>query len=577
MTVNAVAYLRRSTNKERQEASIDTQREAVVKLAAKEGYVIIREYCDPGISGDDTERRTAFLQMRQDAMRGDFSVILCWDQDRFGRFDVLDAGHWIKPLRDAGVTLVTVAQGRINWEDFSGRLIYSIQQEGKHQFLIDQSRNVVRGMLAKAKLGEWLGGAPPWGYALDSVERPDPRSPDKIQVIKRLRTGDPDEIRIVRWLFSEYGYGGKSLGDLADRLNAQGRPGPAGKQWQRSTVHKILTRPIYQGIIAWNRRRIGKYHRIQNEEIAPAGRGLPSSRANEPDEWVTVPAPHLALVDTALFEAVQRRLVANRDCSSPNRGKRIYYFTGLITCEHCGWPMHGKIYMKRNWVSKSYICGNYNLHRTRGGCTCNTVREEVLLDVLISKIQEHFARPEVREALRAEIRRQEEAARRGEEDPVASINARIAALDRKIDTGTEKWLTAPASLTDVLGAKIEQWRADRAKLDAERRELAKPAPTVEDLDVAVDRILAGMDRMREHVRTDPHGAKAVFKALIERVVCRFRKVPYGTRERSILEGGMVVIREDVLLCRPVPLASPDTTQTPARATPPAMRSAMRRP
>src|SRR6478735_2220884 len=125
-SISAVAYYRMSTD--RQEASIPDQREAVEKLARKQGYKIVREYADEGISGDDTERRAGFKQMLADARRADFEAVLCWDQDRFGRFDPLEAGYWVKPLRDAGVYLETVAQGRIDWEDFAGRIVYAVQQ-----------------------------------------------------------------------------------------------------------------------------------------------------------------------------------------------------------------------------------------------------------------------------------------------------------------------------------------------------------------------------------------------------------------------------------------------------------------
>ena len=82
---------------------------------------------------DATEKRVAFQQMIRDAEeKGDFAVILCWDQDRFGRFDSIEAGRWIYPLRQAGVWLITVAQGRIDWNDFTGRVMYGIIQEGKH-------------------------------------------------------------------------------------------------------------------------------------------------------------------------------------------------------------------------------------------------------------------------------------------------------------------------------------------------------------------------------------------------------------------------------------------------------------
>ena len=127
-----VLYLRMSD--ERQEHSIPAQRQELLSYAEKHGYKILREYLDEAISGDDTRRRVGFLRMREDAQQGEFSVVLCWDQDRFGRFDPIEGGHWILPFRDAGVRLETIAQGKIDWNDFAGRLIYLVQQEGKHAY-----------------------------------------------------------------------------------------------------------------------------------------------------------------------------------------------------------------------------------------------------------------------------------------------------------------------------------------------------------------------------------------------------------------------------------------------------------
>ena len=59
--IPAVAYYRMSTD--RQEKSIPAQREAVQAYAKKNGYRIVREYKDEGISGDDTERRAGFRKM----------------------------------------------------------------------------------------------------------------------------------------------------------------------------------------------------------------------------------------------------------------------------------------------------------------------------------------------------------------------------------------------------------------------------------------------------------------------------------------------------------------------------------
>ena len=56
----------------------------------------LRWYEDHRISGAKTLKQPEFRGMIRDAEeRGDFKAILCWDQDRFGRFDSIDAGQWV--------------------------------------------------------------------------------------------------------------------------------------------------------------------------------------------------------------------------------------------------------------------------------------------------------------------------------------------------------------------------------------------------------------------------------------------------------------------------------------------------
>src|SRR5437899_9340982 len=102
----AVTYYRMSTDK--QEKSIEDERIEVERMAAREGYSILRDYVDEAISGDDTRKRKAFQQMIRDATdKRDFRFILCWDRKRFGRFHSVEAGYWISPLVQAGVQIHT--------------------------------------------------------------------------------------------------------------------------------------------------------------------------------------------------------------------------------------------------------------------------------------------------------------------------------------------------------------------------------------------------------------------------------------------------------------------------------------
>ena len=222
-----------------QDQSIPAQRAELEAYAKKHGYEIVGEYLDEAISGDDTERRAGFLRMREDAQRGEFDVVLCWDQDRFGRFDQLDAGYWIYPFRQAGVRLETIAQGAIDWEDLTGQLIYSVNQMGKAQFIRDLARNTCRGILSSARDGRaGTGGPSPYGY----------RSRDGVVSIVT------DEAEVVQWIFHEYLKPGASLMGIAAKLNRRRVSPPRGKVWRSSSVRAILRRQKYCGTFVYGER-----------------------------------------------------------------------------------------------------------------------------------------------------------------------------------------------------------------------------------------------------------------------------------------------------------------------------------
>ncbi len=240
--VAAVGYLRRSD--ESQETSISDQRKAVQLYADEHSYNILRWYTDDAVSGDNTEKRFDFQRMIADAQdKGDFKAILCWDDARFGRFDSIEAGYYIFPLRKAGVYLATVMGGITDWNDSMGRMVGNMKQEGKHQQLIDHSGNVTRGQLEAVKNGSWIGSAP-YAYRIKGEKKN-----------KRLVVDDTGTVLIVRRIFHEFVVDGWSMSRSADGLNADGIPSPGGrgKPWRFDTVKVILENPAYTGDYAGGR------------------------------------------------------------------------------------------------------------------------------------------------------------------------------------------------------------------------------------------------------------------------------------------------------------------------------------
>jgi site-specific DNA recombinase len=423
--IPAVVYYRMSTD--RQEDSIDRQRSQVIPYAARHGYNIIREYVDEGIAGDEEEKRKAFMGMLADA-RGqrDFDGILCDDKDRFGRFDSITQGYYVKPLRDAGVWLESVAQGRVDWSSFAGRITDAILQEAKKIESQAMSRRVITQMLMMARQGKWLGGVPPYGYAV--VDDP--------QLGKRLVLGPPEQVEAVRMMFHLYGEGGYSLEQIAQELHERGIADPSGRpNWQRTSIRALLRNQKYVGDMRWNAGHDGKYSEVEAGTVRTSDQRI-TRRVKREEDWVIVQETHEPIVSRELFDKVLRNLEANRGRTSPAPKSGLFVLSGLLACGHCGWQMIGS-----TWGGKRYYkCGRYHLEGKRG-CKCNTISEEKLVRCLARKLEHVVLDPANTAALRAEIRRQAEARAAGKSDAPRATRLRrqIKELDQKIGQGWSGW------------------------------------------------------------------------------------------------------------------------------------------
>jgi hypothetical protein len=91
---------------------------------------------------------------------------------------------------------VTVTEGAKNWGDFTGRVTLTLQQEGKHQFLVDLSRNTSRGQITTALNGWLTGQRAPYGYDRMLVD-------ERGEHRQRIATGEQSRSRAPgtsRWL-----------------------------------------------------------------------------------------------------------------------------------------------------------------------------------------------------------------------------------------------------------------------------------------------------------------------------------------------------------------------------------------
>jgi site-specific DNA recombinase len=510
--IPAVVYYRMSTDK--QDASITQQRIAVEKYAKEHGYRIVREYIDEGISGDATEKRFEFQRMIRDAAGGTFQAIIVWDQDRFGRFDSIEAGHWIHPLRQAGVQLVTIVDGLVDWSDFSGRVIYTIKQEGKHQFLRDLSRNVLRGKLAAAKRGEWISRAP-YGYRVKN---------------KVLHLGPALEVETVRRIFRDY-LDGLSIRGVCLALNAEGVKSQTGGMWSPKTVRAVLTRQTYIGRYVWNGQHSGKYHAVSGDEVTSE---FVTGGADESD-WIVFDNHHLPIIDIKTFEAVQRRLAERQTITTPRAGGSGFLFTGIIRCAKCGGRMHG--------INRSGIRYRCTREAHAGACQGNAVNQDQLLAIALQTIQEQFLDDGNIGRLRREIHRQIKTGTAPVD--IAAMRSELSVIDSKLAKAKRRLVEVDADMLDVVQEQLRDLRQQDERLQASLKAAERPQGR-RIADETIDRAVAMLQRLQDvFKKADVALQREVIRRTFARIDVLAERDPYHGQRPYRLKRGVIHLHSEI--------------------------------
>ncbi len=319
---NAWAFYRRSTDK--QELSIEDQRNEVRAYAHQRGWQIVREF-EPHLgygSGLTIDRDPAFLEMVRVAEHEPHGAtyLVVYDVSRFGRLQPEDKIYWERRFKkQGGIQLVYVKDDFRNDGSIGDLLTKVVKHSEAHQFSLKLSEVTLRGAKSHAALGHSAGGAAPFGYdrlEVDATGHPVRvmnRSSDwKSNKLNRVVwTPSPTEAPIARWIFETYEQGtGMNL--IVQKLNADKTPAPRSPYWSKTMIHYLLRNRAYVGERIYNRRSYKAYRR-----------GEKASLANPKEAWVVKENAHAAIIARDLFDRVQ---AIRKQRSSPLAGP----FIGLI-------------------------------------------------------------------------------------------------------------------------------------------------------------------------------------------------------------------------------------------------------
>ena len=456
--LRAFAYLRVSTGRQKtHDLSIPDQRKQAVAYCAKQGWTLVAEYVDAGITGT-IEDRSEFQKMIDRAYDDDHpvDVILVHSLSRFFR-DAFVLEMYVRKLAKCGVRLASITQelGDDPTQVMMRQIIalfdeYQSKENGKH---------VLRAMKENARQGYYNGSPKPLGYTTEVAETRGDR------VMKKLVV-DIVEAETVKLIFKLYRLGDGQSGPLGLKttacwLNKRGYRTRRGARFGLGTIHAILTNSVY----------VGKW--VFNKRCSKTLLEKPTS------EHIVVDVPPIIAQDE--FDAVAATL-RTRDprVTAPRTITGPILLTGLAHCATCGGAMTLRTgTSKSGAVHKYYTCSTC-ARKGKTACKGRSIPMGKLDALVTDHLAERLFHPERLTAILASV-----GARRAER--AIQIDTRIATLQTEVAEAEEKLKRlykmvedGVTDLDDILKDRLASIKLDRDRsrlaLERIRSTNASPAP-----------------------------------------------------------------------------------------------------
>ena len=483
MNPTQVAISARVSSEQQAEAhTVASQVAALQERVAADGLTVSEamQFLDEGYSGA-TLVRPALERLRDVLAAGSVDRLSVHSPDRLARkyaYQVL----LVDECRRAGVEVMFLnrALGQSPEDD----LLLQVQgmiAEYERAKIIERHR---RGKRHAARVGtvNVLSGAP-YGYRY--VTKYEGGGQARYEIL-------PDEARVIRQVFDWVGHHRLTIGEVCRRLTQTGEVTRTGKTvWDRSVVWGILKNPAYQGAAAFGKTRQEplrpRLRAQRNRPVQP--RRAVSTSAVPSEDWITIPVP--ALVEPAVFAAVQEQLRENKRHARQSRRGALYLLQGLLQCQHCGYAFYGKRLSPSARKGKPrayayYRCLGTDAYRFGGERLChNTQVRTDRLDLAVwREVCTLLAHPE---RLAEEYRRRLQPETRTKRTPLSTVEGQIS----KLRQGVARLIDSYAEgLIDKgeFAPRVTRLRQRLARLEEQRQALADEAALHGELQLIIGRL-----------------------------------------------------------------------------------------
>ncbi|EJQ03957.1 recombinase family protein [Bacillus paranthracis] len=381
--MHVAIYVRVSTTSQALKGtSLDSQITLCKNKAKEIGYLDshILLYKEAGASGEDIDIRPEMTRLREDIKKGEISKIIIQHPDRLSR-ELIDKLTVCREFEKYGVEIIFVDTEFQNTPE--GWLFFNVMSSIATYELGLIKKRTVRGRLKAVEKGKKVMPmrVPPFGYELVNN-----------QLIIHKKEAD-----IVKQIYQWYVYNQLTLRQIGEKLYRLGvmPKRKEKKEWNASSIRRILTSEIYIGKYTYNKRKTQK---IKGEKTE-AGNPKKTYTIREKEDWITIDVPRI--VDETLFKLAQKQ--RNNNTKNSGNTKNQYLLKGLIKCQ-CGRTWEGTFYSGRKDKITGeqqkyfiYRCPNRN-PKSYGPkikkCKTPSIKIEELEEYIWKLVVEVFSRPD---------------------------------------------------------------------------------------------------------------------------------------------------------------------------------------
>ena len=408
------------TYNEREEADIPMQRQTGRRFLEQQGWVLVHEEREDGISGHKVraEKRDSIQYIKELALADRFDILLVFMFDRIGRI-ADETPFVVEWLIKHNIRVWSVNEGEQRLDTHTDKLMNYIrfwQADGESE---KTSIRTKAGLGLLVEDGHYKGGTAPFGYTLVKSGRLDKKGNEK----KNLAVLEEEAV-IVRKIFDYYVLYGYGVHKIANTLTEEGIKTRAGKNFHHASIKNIIGNLTYTGVLRSGETRSAIIEELQ---IIP------------PDVW------------SKAQEIMAKRNADAADARTyPMNTESRCLLNGKVYCADCGSRLivatNGRFYYENGEKVKRlrYMC--YGKSRKQTDCHGQTGYSAIRLDSMVDGVIRHIFE-NMRSIPKSEV-----------------VNSGLVALQQewesRLKTAVREYTKTAADLTELKAEVLKAIRGD---------------------------------------------------------------------------------------------------------------------